>query len=142
MSNNYECSIGDLFDLFDESLEPADVLTSKLMAQISTTVTRERIKLHMNQADFAKHISASQSLVSRWEHGDYNFSIKKLADIATRLNLDVNISIVPQNAGDHYTSASFSNARTICFSKKTKPAQQQTYTTSTYREGKNYAAVC
>ena len=89
MSKN---GIDELFSLFEDVLSPSDILASKMMAQISTSITRERLKLHMNQADFAKHINASQSLVSRWEHGDYNFSIRKIAEIAAALNLDVNIS--------------------------------------------------
>ncbi len=113
MNNKYECSVEDLFELFSENLEPTDVLSAKLMAQISTSITRERIKLHMGQKEFAKHINASQSLVSRWEHGDYNFSIKKLADIASRLDLDVDIAIHQK-----ITRASKINLRPTGFSRK------------------------
>ena len=98
MGNNYGCSVNDLLDLFANSLDPADILAAKLMSQISSAIARERIKLHMNQSESSKLIGASQSLVSRWEHGDYNFSIHKLANIATRLNLDVNIHVTPQNS--------------------------------------------
>lgn len=93
MNNEYCKGIGDLLTLFDDSISPAEALTSKLMLQISSGITRERLKLQMNQSDFAKHIGATQSLVSRWEHGDYNFSLKKLAEIGVALNLDVNITM-------------------------------------------------
>lgn len=135
MSRNYECSVNDLFDLFADALDPSDVLTSKLMSQISTAIMRERIKLRMSQSEFSKHIGASQSLISKWEHGDYNFSIRKLADIATRLGIDVNINITPQNIGEYYSSASFSHAKTICFSERAEPSRQKTYTVNQYQGG-------
>ena len=93
MENKYSRTIDDLFDMFSDALSPADVMASKLIAQISSAITAERLKLKMNQSEFAEYIEASQSLVSRWEHGEYNFSLKKLAEIAVKLNLDVNISI-------------------------------------------------
>lgn len=85
-------SMEDLFALFEESLSASDILAAKVNSQISACITKERLKLHMNQAEFAQHINASQSLISRWESGDYNFSIKKIAEIASSLNLDVNFS--------------------------------------------------
>ena len=93
MSKTHTCGLDELFELFEDSLSPSDVLAAKLMSQISTAITKERIKLGMNQKEFAEYIDATQSLISRWEHGDYNFSIKKIAEIATKLNLDVNISM-------------------------------------------------
>lgn len=101
MSNNIE----QLFALFDDFLDPSDVLHSKLMAQISSAIIKERLKLHMNQSDFASHIDVNQSLISRWEHGDYNFSLKKLAQIASKLDLDVNI--IFNNITEHKMSISF-----------------------------------
>ena len=47
----------------------------------------------MSQQDFAKHINATQSLISRWECGDYNFSINKIAEIAAKLDLNVDFKI-------------------------------------------------
>ena len=32
-------------------------------------------------------------MISRWECGDYNFSINKIAEIASKLDLDVNITM-------------------------------------------------
>lgn len=87
-----KCNVNELLALFSDSITPADILAAKIMAQISTAITKERLKLRMNQAQFAQHINASQSLVSRWECGDYNFSVKKIAEIFAALNLDVDVS--------------------------------------------------
>ena len=69
------------------------MLSAKLMAQFSNAITSERLNLNMSQQDFAKHISATQSLISRWECGDYNFSINKIAEIAAKLDLNVDFKI-------------------------------------------------
>ncbi len=84
--------LNTLFSLFADSVTPEDILSSKLMSQISSAIVKERLKLRMTQAEFAKHINVSQALVSRWERGNCNFSIKKIVEIASALNLDVNIS--------------------------------------------------
>lgn len=92
MSDKEYNTSNDLFNLFEDFLDPSDVLLSKLMSQTSVAITKERIKRGMNQSDFAEYIKASPSLVSRWEQGDYNFSLKKISEIAAALGLDVNIS--------------------------------------------------
>ena len=92
MSDKEYNTSNDLFNLFEDFLDPSDVLLSKLMSQTSVAITKERIKRGINQSDFAEYIKASPSLVSRWEQGDYNFSLKKISEIAAALGLDVNIS--------------------------------------------------
>ncbi len=92
MKQTTKCNINDLLSLFENTLSPAEVLSSKLIAQVSTAITKERVKLRMTQSEFAKHINVTQSQISRWEHGNYNFSLEKISSIATKLNMDVNIS--------------------------------------------------
>lgn len=94
MSKNKQYTVNDLLALFEDVLSPADVIASKLMAQVSTAITKERIKLNMTQSEFADHIGVKQSQISRWEHGNYNFSLEKIADIAAKLDLDVNFTAV------------------------------------------------
>ncbi|MEE0172782.1 MAG: helix-turn-helix transcriptional regulator [Dorea formicigenerans] len=93
MDKNKVCTVDDLFALFADVLSPADVLSAKLMGQISSAITKERLDLNLTQKEFASYIDATQSLVSRWERGDYNFSINKIAEIASKLDLDVNITM-------------------------------------------------
>lgn len=110
MSKNAKCNINDLFDLFSESLAASDVLASKLMSQISSAITKERIKLSMNQNDFAKHLNVSQSEISRWEHGDYNFSLKKISQIAEKLDMDIDIIFTNMSVKKNMEYESFSNS--------------------------------
>ena len=157
MGNEYSCNIAELLDLFSESLSPADVLTSKLMAQISGAITKERMKLSMNQTEFAKYVSATQSQVSRWEHGDYNFSIRKIAEIAVKLNLDVNFMTVNMSAykavGDYCTEHIIPQTNVIYYTgeKRIPVTKSSTYSTKLYlksihskknKEEYYYASVC
>lgn len=129
MTNNYSCKIEKLLELFDDSLKPSDILHSKLMAQISSAIIKERIKLHMTQSEFASYIDVNQSLISRWEKGNYNFSLKKLSEIASKLNLDVNI--IFYNVAEHKTlelfSKTFSASKVIRYSSKEKQPELQKY---------------
>ena len=101
-----------LLSLFADSITPEDIISTKLMSQISSAIVKERLKLHMTQAEFAKHINVSQALVSRWERGNCNFSLKKVAEIASTLNLDVNISFC--NASLKLQSKSLEIGRASC----------------------------
>ncbi len=118
MSKTSKKGIDDLLALFEDVLSPADVLSSKLRAQVSTAFTRERLKLHMTQSEFARHIGVTQSQISRWEHGDYNFSLEKISDIAAKLNLDVNFYAVDMSVYkslDAYNSEYISTPTSFCF---------------------------
>ncbi len=151
-----ECNLSELLSLFEETLDAADILTSKIMAQISTAITKERLKSHMNQSEFAKYINASQSLVSRWERGDYNFSIRKIAEIATALNLDVDFSLYKPNV-QHYKSGIEYKEKIVDFQKYSSSKSNYTYISKSYTakssitelsqenkksEGNYYASIC
>lgn len=64
MDKNKVCTVDDLFALFADVLSPADVLSAKLMGQISSAITKERLDLNLTQKEFASYIDATQSLVS------------------------------------------------------------------------------
>lgn len=123
INKKYCKSIDELLELFEEKPTVSEMLASKIMAQISAGITKERVKLHMSQKEFANKIGATQTEVSRWESGDYNFTIKKIAEIACKLNLDVNVYmndisiskdyLFPRNKVVSYSSAPYSQARTF-----------------------------
>lgn len=47
----------------------------------------------MTQKEFAKHIKVSQGMISKWEGGDYNFSIKSLAEFAEKLDMELYVNL-------------------------------------------------
>ena len=118
MNEPKKYTIDDLMSLFEDVISPADAIAAKLMAQVSSAITRERIKLRMTQTAFAEHIGVTQSQVSRWEHGDYNFSLEKIADIAAKLDLEVNFSAITMSAYkglDTYSNNLFVTPQTVSY---------------------------
>lgn len=154
MNNDFCKGIEDLLVLFEDSISPADALAAKLTAQISTCFTKERLRLHMTQHEFAEHIGATQSLISRWEKGDYNFSIKKICEIASALNLNVNISMqnMALSRECDYFHESLSLTKTIQYAPEelTSKDSQNSYNAATYskkvesnhKEEYKYVTVC
>lgn len=64
------------------------------LGEISSTIRLKRDSLNMNQKEFAKMMGVSQSMVSKWENGEYNFSIENLANICDKLDLSFDISLI------------------------------------------------
>ena len=61
----------DLFkDLSEEEKAEAD-----MMAEIAMQIHNKRIEMNMNQSQFAEYNGVSQAMVSKWESGEYNFSV-------------------------------------------------------------------
>ncbi len=155
MTKNNSSSIQDLLELFEDTLSTSDILASKLVAQITTAIVKERLKLHMNQTEFAKRIGVSQAQVSQWEKGDYNFSLRKIAEILSALDLDVNIMVSdPRTHRPDYTITHNSNSsftKTIVYSADEKSfvtarsphGKQMTFSTRDFiKEDKKHVAVC
>lgn len=105
----------NLLALFEDTVQPEDIVYAKIASQASKHITRERLRLNMSQKEFADHIHATQSLVSRWESGKYNFSLKKLAEISVALDMDLHIYMTPRcaektiNISSHFTHTSWTN---------------------------------
>lgn len=52
--------------------------------------------MKMTQKEFVEHIKVSQGMISKWESGDYNFSIKTLAEVAEKLDMELYINLKPE----------------------------------------------
>lgn len=100
MKNN----IDDLLAALSEPFSPEEVMYVSLQASISAEITMKRLELGMNQKQFAKHMGVSQTIISRWENGDANFTLKSLVDIASKLNIPLQ-SPFAVNPPPHYYSA-------------------------------------
>ena len=78
------------------SLTKEQVKKLELIHEISMAIVRERKKLGMNQTEFAKFLGVTQGMVSKWESGEYNFTLENISNIFVKLNLDVNINVRKQ----------------------------------------------
>ena len=73
-------------DLF-EALNEEEKAEADMMAEIAMQIHNKRIEMNMNQSQFAEYNGVSQAMVSKWESGEYNFSVCALAKIFRRLEL-------------------------------------------------------
>ena len=85
-----------LIEMMAEQLSPSDLIAAEQLAKISTAIAKKRIEMDMNQSDFAKFMEVSQGMVSKWESEEYNFTVETLAKISDKLNLELDISLKPQ----------------------------------------------
>ncbi len=83
----------DLLQLFGENISAADINASRYLGEISAAIVKKRMELNMTQKEFAKHIKVSQGMISKWEGGDYNFSIKSLAELAEKLDMELYVNL-------------------------------------------------
>ena len=93
MIDSSKISSNSLTNIVPEGMSKSDLISAHLMALISSAITSERIKRGLSQKDFAKLLGVKQSQVSLWERGDYNFTIQKIAAIASALDKDISFSM-------------------------------------------------
>ena len=67
-----------------------------MKAEIALCIHEKRISLNMTQREFAEFEGVSQTMVSKWESGEYNFSIGNLARIMASLGMKLEISPVQE----------------------------------------------
>lgn len=94
--------LDSLFELLSESLSNAEIKTASVISDISFAILKERIKKNMSQSEFAKFMGVSQGMVSKWESGDYNFTIKSISEIFDKLDLDFDFNIKYDNTEINY----------------------------------------
>lgn len=116
-TSNSSNSLDKLLGLLSEKLTLADVLSAKLLAQISGKIAEKRLELNMNQTEFAQYMGVTQGMISKWECSDYNFTIKTLAKIAEKLNLNLDLTFdnnVSKNQITVYQSNDYVFAECSC----------------------------
>lgn len=114
--------------LFDDI--PADrMFALKNRAIIANAIYHERKRRGMSQAEFADLFDVAQPMVSKWESGEYNFSIDGLSSLFYRLDIpfllltphmDVAASAMPERF-------------TACSSEATSNGKLNVYDFKSYR---------
>ena len=62
-----------------------------LKGKIAAAITNKRYELNMNQNEFAKKMGVSQTMVSKWESGDYNFTCDSLEKLLSKIGFTLSI---------------------------------------------------
>ena len=105
MDNNMK----EFINAIGASLTYKDILAAEALTKISMAIFKARIERGMTQKDFASLLGVSQSMVSKWESENYNFSIEALANICEKLDWDLNVDMKPRS------SSNFSHLRQSTF---------------------------
>lgn len=90
---NKSTSISNLFEALTENLSPAELKAATVISDISSRIAIERCKKGMTQKQFADLMGVTQGMVSKWESGDYNFTVESICNIFCELDLDFNFEI-------------------------------------------------
>lgn len=91
------------FELFDD-LDETDILASTLLSKISLKIAKYRLDHKMTQKEFANFLGMSQSMVSKIESEDYNYSMKMLVKIFYKMKVSFDIVFSDENT---YKEVSF-----------------------------------
>ena len=91
-----------LFKTLSTGLSSAALNSIKLLSKVSAKITVSRIKRNMTQKEFAEFMDVTQGMVSKWESGGYNFTIKQLCEICAKLDITPNIEFEPKESTDLY----------------------------------------
>ncbi len=116
MSKKHSKNLSDLIEALTSELSVADIMSSAVQARVCAAITKERVRLGMNQTQFADYLGVSQGMVSRWESSDYNFTIDTIAKIAAKLDLLFDISLTPSK--DQASIYMHSSSKIIPFPKQ------------------------
>lgn len=106
MKNKTKIEVAD--GRFISGLSDAKRKANKLRAQIAIDITKERHRRGIDQKEFAKVLGVSQSMVSKWESGEYNFTLESLCELYSKLEIPVNLydNIKPKETADEYKAYS------------------------------------
>lgn len=75
-------------DFFNDLTEE-EKAEAELMASIAIAIHNKRVSMNMNQQEFAELNGVSQAMVSKWESGEYNFTISTLRKILAALGITI-----------------------------------------------------
>lgn len=129
MNNPHSLPISDLLSALTEDLSEEDIVYASVLSDIANAITRERIRRNLTQSEFAALLGVSQAQVSKWENEDTNFTIRKLAEISTKLDLELSCTLSPH--GHRTMKACHSDSDNITYLSVYSQSQESWRTGST-----------
>ena len=84
-----KATLMDLVEALTKDMSVVDMAQTALHIEISRTIRNARKQKGLSQKDLAEKMGVKQSLVSRWESSECNYTIDTLVEIADALGLSV-----------------------------------------------------
>lgn len=88
------CNIDDILKKLQKQVSKSTHFYFDILYDLSTAIFKKRLEMKKSQKEFAKLLDVSQAMISKYESGDYNFTIKQLCIIAEKLNLTPTIKLL------------------------------------------------
>ena len=85
----------ELFSSLSETMSAAEAQLAMLKGLIASEISIHRIKHGMSQKELAEKLGVTQSMISRWEKGETNYTLSTLVDIAEKLDIQMQSPYVP-----------------------------------------------
>lgn len=96
-----------------ESFSDVEIKKIKLLSHISSQIELCRVEKKMTQIEFANYMGVTQGMVSKWESGNYNFTVESLTDISEKLGVEFDVIFKK----DYF---SFESSKAVQFSRLRK----------------------
>lgn len=87
----------EIFDNLTAEMTDDEVVVADVLSDIAVEIVKYRIEHGLDQKDMANLLHVSQPMISKYESGTYNFTIKSLFVIANKLGLNVDFNINGNN---------------------------------------------
>lgn len=91
-----KATLMDLVEALTKDMSVVDMAQTALHIEISRTIRNARKQKGLSQKDLAEKMGVKQSLVSRWESSECNYTIDTLVEIADALGLSVRCPLISE----------------------------------------------
>lgn len=85
------CSVREFLKKYSTNISYESSLFYDVLYEISTFLFKIRTDTGMSKKDFAKVLGITPSMVSKYESGEYNFSLRQLCSLCDKLNLELKL---------------------------------------------------
>ena len=71
---------------------------ASLMCDVSTALVEYRRKNKLTQKELAERLNVGQPMISKYESGDYNWTIRSLVEVSSKLGMNLTLSLEEKEA--------------------------------------------
>ena len=84
-----KATLADLVEALAQNMSVVETAKTALHIELSQIIREARKQLNLSQKELAEKMGVKQSMVSRWESGECNYTSDTLVEIANALKLSV-----------------------------------------------------
>lgn len=93
-------NVKDMLESLSKNVDTATLNSARILSTISYRLYEYRMDHHIDQRQMAKILGVSQPMVSKYESGDYNFTIRTLSDISQKIGFTLDVVFKKDNIAE------------------------------------------